>query len=166
VSIYGTSLALLFLFSTLYHSIPAKKVKHVFEVLDHCTIYLLIAGTYTPFMLVKLRSVLGWSLLVAVWLLALFGIVFKSFFINKFRVLSACVYLLMGWLIVIAAGPLKEQLALAGIAWLLAGGIIYSLGLIFYAWKKLPFHHTIWHLFVMVGCACHFVAVFFYVLPV
>lgn len=165
VSIYGTSIVLLFLFSTLYHSIPSKKAKYVFEILDHCTIYVLIAGTYTPFTLVTLRGPWGWSLFGAVWGLAFFGILFKAFFISRFRVLSAVVYLLMGWLVVIALGPLLRHLAPAGIGWLLAGGVIYSAGLIFYAWKKLPFHHTVWHLFVLAGCVCHFFAVLFYVLP-
>ena len=166
VSIYGTSLALLFLCSTLYHSMSCKKAKYVFEILDHCTIYVLIAGTYTPFTLVTLRGAWGWSLLGAVWGLAVLGIVFKAMFLSRFRVLSAIVYLLMGWLVVVAVRPLLQHVAAAGIGWLLAGGVIYSAGLIFYAWKKLPFHHTIWHVFVLVGSGCHFVAVLKYVLPV
>lgn len=166
VSIYGVSLVLLFLFSLLYHSIPSQKAKHVFEILDHCTIYVLIAGTYTPFALVTLRGPWGWSLLGTVWGLALFGILFKVFFINRFRVFSAIVYLLMGWLIVIAIRPLSRHLAVPGIGWLAAGGIIYSIGLLFYSWKKMLFHHTVWHLFVLAGCSCHFFAVLFYVLPV
>lgn len=165
VSIYGTSLALLFLCSTLYHAIPSKKAKDVFEILDHCTIYVLIAGTYTPFTLVTLRGAWGWSLLGVVWGLAILGIVFKAIFLSRFRVLSAVVYLLMGWLVVIAVRPLLQHLAAAGIGWLLAGGVIYSAGLIFYAWKTLPFHHTVWHVFVLVGSGCHFVAVLKYVLP-
>jgi len=166
VSIYGVSLALLFLFSTLYHAISSKKVKYFFEILDHCTIYVLIAGTYTPFALVTLRGAWGWSLLGVVWGLTVFGIVFKVIFISRFRAFSAVVYLLMGWLVVVALRPLLQHLAPAGIGWLLAGGMIYSAGLVFYAWKKLPFHHTIWHLFVLTGSVCHFVAVFYYVLPV
>lgn len=164
-SIYGTSLALLFLCSTLYHAISSKKAKGVFEILDHCTIYVLIAGTYTPFTLVTLRGAWGWSLFGAVWALAVLGIVFKAIFISRFRVLSAVVYLLMGWLVVIAVRPLSQHVAAAGIGWLLAGGVIYSAGLIFYAWKTLPFHHTIWHVFVLAGSGCHFVAVLKYVLP-
>jgi hemolysin III len=165
VSIYGTSLALLFLFSTLYHAIPSKKAKDVFELLDHCTIYVLIAGTYTPFALVTLRGPWGWSLLGTVWGLAFFGIVFKIFFVSRFRVFSAIVYLLMGWLAVVVLRPFLQHLAAAGIGWLLAGGVIYSAGLIFYAWKQLPFHHTVWHVFVLAGSGCHFVAVLKYVLP-
>ncbi len=164
-SVYGSSLAMLFLFSTLYHSIPSGNAKRSFEILDHCMIYVLIAGTYTPFALVTLRGPWGWSLFGVVWGLALFGILFKVFFIARFRVLSALVYLLMGWLVIAALRPLTRNLAAAGIGWLLAGGVTYSVGLLFYGWKKLPFHHTIWHLFVLAGCACHFVAVFFYVLP-
>ncbi len=166
VSIYGTSLALLFLCSTLYHSMSSKKAKYVFEILDHCTIYVLIAGTYTPFTLVALRGPWGWSLFGAVWGLAVLGTVFKAMFLSRFRVLSAVVYLLMGWLVVVAVRPLLQHVAAAGIGWLLAGGVIYSAGLIFYAWKKLPFHHTVWHVFVLVGSGCHFVAVLKYVLPV
>jgi len=164
-SIYGTSLTLLFLCSTLYHALSSKKAKDVFEILDHCTIYVLIAGTYTPFTLVTLRGPWGWSLFGAVWALAILGIVFKAIFISRFRVLSAVVYLLMGWLVVIAVRPLSQHVAAAGIGWLLAGGVIYSAGLIFYAWKTLPFHHTIWHVFVLAGSGCHVVAVLKYVLP-
>ena len=131
VSIYGTSLALLFLCSTLYHSISSKKAKYVFEILDHCTIYVLIAGTYTPFTLVALHGPWGWSLFGAVWGLAVLGIVFKAMFLSRFRVFSAVVYLLMGWLVVVAVRPLLQHVAAAGIGWLLAGGVIYSAGLIF-----------------------------------
>lgn len=163
-SMYGASLVLLFLVSTLYHSIPSRKAKRVFKILDHCMIYVLIAGTYMPFALVTLRGPWGWSLLGAVWGLALFGMVFKVFFVSRFRGLSAVIYLLMGWLVVIALRPLLQHLPLGGIGWLLAGGAIYSSGLLFYAWRTLPFHHTIWHLFVLMGGACHFVAVLRYVL--
>lgn len=164
-SIYGASLVLLLLMSTLYHSLPNGKAKRVFEILDHCMIYVLIAGTYMPFALVTLRGPWGWSLFGAVWGLALFGIVFKIFFVSRFRVLSAATYLLMGWLAVIVLRPLQQHLALGGIHWMLAGGIIYSGGLLFYAWKALPFHHTLWHVFVLLGGACHFVAVVRYVMP-
>lgn len=166
VSIYGVSLVLLFLFSTLYHSVSSKKAKYVFEVFDHCTIYVLIAGTYTPFTLVTLRGPWGWSLFGIVWGLTLCGIAFKIFFTSRFRVFSSVVYLLMGWLVAVALRPLSQNLALAGVGWLFAGGIIYTAGVFFYSWKKLPYHHTIWHLFVIAACLCHFFAVFFYVLPV
>jgi len=164
-SIYGASLVLLFGFSTLYHSVMHEKAKHIFSILDHCAIYLLIAGTYTPFTLIILKGGWGWSLFGVVWGLALGGILFKAFFIKKLRILSVVVYLLMGWLVLIALKPLMQHLAPMGIAWLATGGIFYSLGIIFYAWKKLRFHHVIWHLFVLLGCACHFFSIFFYVLP-
>lgn len=164
-SIYGTSLVGLFLFATLYHWIRSEKAKHVFEILDHCAIYILIAGTYTPFTLVTLKGAWGWSLFGVVWGLTVAGIVFKAFFVKKFKVFSVTIYLLMGWLVAIALQPLMKNLAIQGICWLAAGGIIFSLGVIFYVFKKLPFHHVIWHLFVIVGCACHFCSIFFYVLP-
>jgi hemolysin III len=135
----------------------------VFQILDHCMIYLLIAGTYMPFALVTLRGPWGWSLLGAVWGLALLGIALTIFSLSRFRALSAAIYLLMGWLVVIALRPLLQRLALGGIGWLLAGGLIYSSGCLFYAWKRLPFHHTVWHAFVLMGGACHFVAVLRYV---
>ncbi len=164
MSVYGASLVLLFLSSTLYHALPDKEAKHIFEILDHCMIYVLIAGTYTPFALVTLNGAWGWSIFGTVWGLALLGIAFKIFFINRFRLLSLVVYLLMGWLIVVALHPLMQNLAPAGIAWMLAGGLIYSSGVIFYRWHKLPFHHTIWHGFVLMGAFCHYVVVYRYVL--
>ena len=164
-SIYGASLVLLFLFSTLYHCFQPGKVKHVFEILDHCAIYILIAGTYTPFALVTLKGAWGWSLFGVIWALALAGILFKSFFIKKFRALSVVIYLLMGWFVVVAIRPLTQHLAVQGVVWLAAGGVIFSLGAVFYAFKKLPFHHTLWHVFVLAGCACHFFSILFYVLP-
>jgi len=165
-SVYGASLVLLFLVSTLYHAIPSKKAKRAFEILDHCMIYVLIAGTYMPFTLVTLRGPWGWSLFGTVWGVALFGMVFKAFFVSRFRAVSGAIYLLMGWLVVIALRPLLQHMAPGGIGWLLAGGLVYSSGFLFYAWRRLPFHHTIWHGFVLMGGACHFVAVFRYVLPV
>ena len=163
-SIYGASIILLFLCSTLYHSIASKKAKEVLKICDHCTIYVLIAGTYTPLALVTLRGPWGWSLLGIVWGLTFLGIVFKIFFVSRFSLLSVAIYLLMGWLAVFVLGPLLRRLAPAGIGWLLAGGIFYSVGTLFYAWKKLYFH-AIWHLFVLAGCACHYFAVYWYVLP-
>ena len=164
-SIYGTSLIGLFLFSTLYHWVRSEKAKHVFEILDHCAIYILIAGSYTPFTLITLKGAWGWSLFGVVWGLTVAGIVFKAFFVKKFKVFSVMIYLLMGWLVVIALQPLTQNLAAEGIGWLAAGGLIFSFGVSFYAFKKLPFHHVIWHLFVIAGCACHFFSIFFYVLP-
>jgi hemolysin III len=133
--------------------------------MDHSAIYLLIAGTYTPFTLVLLRGSWGWSLFGVIWGLALSGILFKIFFINRFNVLSTLIYLLMGWLIIIAFQPLMHHIPVKGLYWLLAGGIAYSAGTVFYLWEKLPFHHAIWHLFVLAGSVCHYFAVLFYVLP-
>lgn len=164
-SIYGASLVFLFLFSTLYHCFRSEKAKHVFEILDHCAIYILIAGTYTPFALITLKGPWGWSLFGIVWSVALAGILFKSFFVKKLRVLSPILYLLMGWLAVAVLRPLTQSLAFWGIVWLAVGGIIFSLGVIFFAFKKLPFQHVVWHLFVLAGCICHFFSIFFYVLP-
>jgi hemolysin III len=165
VSIYGTCLVLLYTASTLYHNFRSARVKHVFQIMDHSAIYLLIAGTYTPFTLVLLRGGWGWSLFGVIWGLALSGILFKIFFINRFNVLSTLIYLLMGWLIIIAFQPLMHHIPVDGLYWLLAGGIAYSAGTVFYLWEKLPFHHAIWHLFVLAGSVCHYFAVLFYVLP-
>ncbi|HYG38232.1 MAG TPA: hemolysin III family protein [Cytophagales bacterium] len=164
-SIYGACLVLLYTASTLYHAFQSEKVKHYFKIMDHASIYLLIAGTYTPFTLVLLRGGWGWSLFGIIWGLTLLGIVFKMFFINKFNMLSTIIYLLMGWLIIVAFKPAVDNIPLGGLYWLLAGGISYSAGVIFFVWHKLPYHHAIWHLFVLGGSICHFFAMLFYVLP-
>jgi hemolysin III len=164
-SIYGACLTILYTASTLYHSFSSKKVKSFFQIIDHASIYLLIAGTYTPFTLVLLRGGWGWSLFGIIWGLTAFGIVFKIFFINRFNILSTAIYLLMGWLIVVAFQPAIENIPLGGLYWLLAGGISYSLGVIFFLWEKLRYSHAIWHLFVLGGSTCHFFAMLFYVLP-
>jgi len=162
--IYGVSLVALFLASTLYHSFPKGKVKDVFEIIDHSAIFLLIAGTYTPFTLVNLRGPSGWTIFGIVWGLTLVGIVFKIFFVNKFVVFSTFIYILMGWLIVFAMGPLAENLSPNGLFWLVMGGVLYTLGTPFYIIRKIPLHHGIWHLFVLAGSVCHFITVFFYVI--
>ncbi len=164
-SIYGVTLVLLFSSSTLYHSCRSPRAKHICRIVDHASIYLLIAGTYTPFVLVTLRGSWGWSLFGVVWGLALAGIVFQLFLVDRFRVLQVLIYLLMGWLVVIAFNPLLNKMPRPGMRWLVAGGLSYTLGVIFYMWKKLPFHHAIWHLFVLAGGMCHYFAVLFYVLP-
>ena len=138
-SIYGVTLVLLFSSSTLYHSCRSERSKHICRIIDHASIYLLIAGTYTPFVLVTLRGGWGWSLFGVVWGLALAGIVFQIFFVNRFRLLQVLIYLLMGWLVVIAAKPLLGRLPRPGLLWLLAGGLSYTVGAFFYLWKKLPF---------------------------
>lgn len=165
-TIFGLSLVLLYTASTLYHSFRKPKIKYVFKILDHSFIYVLIAGTYTPFMLIIVRGTLGWIIFSTVWLLTVVGIVFKAFFVNRFKIISTAAYILMGWLVIFAIKPLFLAMPGEGIALLFAGGISYTAGTIFYAWKKLPFNHAIWHLFVLAGSFCHFMAVFFYVIPV
>src|SRR5438128_1620168 len=163
VTIYGGMLVVLYLSSTLYHSLrgPAKKVFHVF---DHTSIYLLIAGTYTPFTLVTLRGAWGWWLFAIVWSLASAGVLKDVFLHGRFRVISVTLYVLMGWLIVIAFAPLKRALPAAGIAWLIAGGILYTMGIAFYAMSKhVAYSHGVWHLIAMGGSVCHYVAVLRYV---
>lgn len=164
-AIFGVTLILLYTASTLYHGIPYPRVKRILKIFDHCCIYLLIAGTYTPFLLVTLRGALGWTLFGVIWFLALLGVLFKLFFIHRFKIVSTIAYVLMGWIIILAIKPLMAALPAGGLIFLVAGGLAYSLGVIFYAWKKLPFNHAIWHLFVLAGSICHFFAVLFYVLP-
>ena len=166
VTIYGTTLVLLYLASTLYHSFTKEKVKDVFKLLDHSAIFLLIAGTYTPFMLVTLHGVLGWALLSVVWVFAILGITLKVFFVGRFTVFSTLLYLLMGWLIVVAMKPLMAAIPASGLRLLVAGGILYTLGSFFYIRKSRPFNHGIWHLFVLAGSVCHFLSVLLYVLPI
>lgn len=165
-SIYGTTLVLLYLASTLYHSFKNERLKYRFKILDHSAIYLLIAGTYTPFTLVPLHGVLGWTVFSIVWGLAILGIILKIFFVGRFKVISTICYLLMGWLIVLAIKPLIATVAASGIIWLIVGGLFYTLGTVFYLWNQLPYNHAIWHLFVLAGSISHFVSVFFYVLPI
>ncbi|SOC15280.1 channel protein (hemolysin III family) [Ureibacillus xyleni] len=152
-SVFGASLVLLFLMSTLLHSMP-EKYKRFFSILDHSSIYVLIAGTYTPFLMIAIDGVLGIVLLCIIWGIALFGIVFKCFFIDRFETLSLILYIAMGWLIIFAIKPLYEFLQFDGFTVLLAGGLLFTFGAIFYAWRKLPYNHAIWHLFVIAGCAC------------
>ena len=159
-AIFGASMVLLYGSSTLYHSLRAPRLKHGVRVVDHVAIFLLIAGTYTPFMLVSLRGPWGWSLFGVVWALAAAGTALKVFFTGRFRVLSTLVYLFMGWLVIVAIKPLVEALPRLSLIMLFAGGIAYSLGTVFYLWKRLPYHHAVWHLFVLAGSICHFFAVF------
>jgi hemolysin III len=161
-AIFGATLILLYSASTLYHALPSPRAKRVFRVLDHAAIYLLIAGTYTPFALGALRGRWGWSLLAAVWTLAVIGIVLKA--TRGFRMpwVSTAIYLLMGWLIVIALRPLQARIGFAGLAWLLAGGLAYTTGVVFFAWERLRYGHMVWHLFVLAGSIFHFIAVLRY----
>jgi hemolysin III len=164
-SVYGATLVLLYATSTLYHALPGARVKAVFQRLDHAAIYLLIAGTYTPFVLGPLRGGWGWSLFGVVWALAVLGIVLKSVFGIRLAVLSTAVYLAMGWLVVIAAGPLAAHVPAGGVRWLAAGGVFYTLGVVFFAWdSRVRYSHAVWHLFVLAGSAAHFLAVAQYAL--
>ncbi len=164
-SIYGSTLVLLYLASTLYHSIQIPKVKRVLQVMDHAAIYLLIAGSYTPFLLVNMRGTLGWTLFGVVWGLAVLGIALRTIFVGRFEKLAVVGYLLMGWLMVVGFKEMQLAIPSGGMALIIAGGITYTVGVIFFAWRKLPYNHVIWHLFVMGGSMCHFFAMLFYVLP-
>ncbi|WP_313485539.1 PAQR family membrane homeostasis protein TrhA, partial [Atlantibacter hermannii] len=159
-SLYGGSMILLFLASTLYHAIPHANAKRWLKKFDHCAIYLLIAGTYTPFLLVGLDSPLARTLMIVIWGLALLGILFKLTIAHRFKVLSLVTYLAMGWLSLIVIYELTEKLALGGVTLLAAGGIVYSLGVIFYVCKRIPYNHAIWHGFVLGGSVCHFLAIY------
>jgi hemolysin III len=162
-SIYGATLIMLYLFSGLYHGV--RKVSLVLRKMDHSAIYLLIAGSYTPFTLVTLRGPLGWTLFGLVWGLAVVGIMYDLWFADRRRILPVVLYLLMGWLVVFALKPLLRALPLNGFWWLLAGGLLYTGGIVFYALEgKLPYSHGIWHLFVLGGSITQFIAIFFYVL--
>ncbi|MFQ5801543.1 MAG: hemolysin III family protein [Candidatus Methylomirabilales bacterium] len=161
-SVFAATMVLLYLASTLYHALPGNRAKRVFQVLDHGAIYLLIAGTYTPFTLGVLRGTWGWTLFGLVWGLAVAGVVLKAVGGIRYPVISTCVYLAMGWLVLIAVKPLWLRVPPWGLFWLLAGGIAYTTGVVFFAAKRVPYNHFVWHLFVMAGTACHFIAVLWY----
>ncbi|KNF10087.1 channel protein, hemolysin III family [Gottschalkia purinilytica] len=163
-SIYGSTLILLYLFSTLYHSFPDGKVKSIFKVFDHSAIYLLIAGTYTPLTLTALRGKIGWTLFGIVWAIAIAGIIFKILWIKKFKALSTILYIAMGWLVIFAIKPLFQTLNTTSMVFLVVGGVLYTVGTIFYSGKKIKYNHAIWHFFVLAGSACHFFTVL-YLLP-
>lgn len=165
-SIYGASLISLFLTSTLYHGLHTSRHRHLFKLLDHCAIYLVIAGTSTPFLVVTMRTDVGWWLFGAMWFLAAAGILAKVWHGHQYPRLSLASYLLMGWLMVIAVPELMDAIGTDGMIWLVAGGLCYTVGAVFYAAKKMYFHHVIWHGFVLAGAGCHFLAVVWYVLPV
>ncbi len=161
--IFGATMVLLYLVSTLYHALPAGKAKRTFLVLDHSAIFLFIAGTYTPFTLGVLGGAWGWSLFGIVWGLAVVGIVLKGVFGVRYQALSTSLYLAMGWLVVIAAKPLVTQVPWSGLLWLAAGGLAYTIGVVFFVLDgRLRYAHFVWHLFVIVGTSCHFVAVLRY----
>jgi hemolysin III len=161
-SIFASTVVLLYLSSTLYHALPGRRTKRVFRVLDHCAIFLLIAGTYTPFTLGVLRGAWGWTLLAVVWTLAAGGIVAKSVMGIRYPWLSTALYVTMGWLVLLAIGPLWMRLPPGGWTWLAAGGLAYTAGVAFFATDHLPFRHFVWHVFVLAGTICHAVAVWRY----
>lgn len=160
---FAATLVLVYLCSTLYHSLVRTRARHVFHVLDHAAIYLLIAGTYTPFTLVSLRGPVGWTLFGVVWTLAIAGVVFKSFAVGRFAVASALVYLFQGWVVIFAASPLMHAISPQGLFWLGAGGLAYTLGIVFFALDRIPYFHAAWHLFVLGGSVAHYFAILFYV---
>ena len=158
-AVFAASLVLLYSASTAYHIAIREHVRRRLKVFDHCAIYILIAGTYTPFTLTALRGAWGWTLFGIVWGLALAGVAFKLFFTGRFPRLSTAIYLGMGWMVLIAAGPLVRALDPAGLAWLVAGGLAYTAGTAFYHSRRVPYAHAVWHLFVLAGSVCHAVAV-------
>jgi hemolysin III len=160
-SIFGSSLVLLYLASTLYHSFTTEKLKNIFVRFDHAAIFLLIAGTYTPFLLTALRGALGWTLFGIIWAVAIAGVVIRSIYLTRFRKLMVGLYLSMGWLFVVAIGPMMKHLPGISILFLFLGGAMYSIGVIFYAWRNLKYGHGIWHLFVLAGSIMHFFSVFY-----
>ncbi len=165
-SIYGATLFSLYLASTLYHSFRNPRAKRVLKVIDHALIYFLIAGTYTPFLLVTIKGTLGWVLLFVIWGLAITGAGIKAVYVNRFRKLSLAAYIIMGWLSVIAMKEIVAAISLGGLVWLAAGGLFYTTGIIFYTMHRMPYNHAVWHLFVLAGSICHFFSILFYVLPV
>ncbi|WP_299128383.1 hemolysin III family protein [uncultured Winogradskyella sp.] len=164
VLVYGTSIITLFLASTLYHAVKEQRRKHYFRIADHISIYLLIAGTYTPVLLISLRDSLGWPLFFIVWSIAAFGVVLKLFFTGKYEIFSTLLYLVMGWLIVFDYSNVARVLGADGVFWLFAGGLFYTVGIIFYIIERIPYNHVIWHLFVLAGAICHFFMIFWYVI--
>jgi hemolysin III len=164
--IYGATLVVSYALFTLYHVYKFhERWGTLFKILDHSAIYLLIAGTYTPFLLISMRGSWGWTLFGAVWGLTIFGVFFKIFFVHRFKILAPLIYLFMGWLLVFAIKPAVALIPREGLQLLLAGGLFYSFGLIFYAWKRLLYHHAVWHLFVLAGSICHYLAVYYHLIP-
>ncbi len=160
-AIYGSSLTILYLISTLYHSFTQSRVKAIFRRLDHAAIYLLIAGTYTPVILISLRTTWVIYLLPVVWTMAIIGVYIKIFYIHRYERLSLAFYLIMGWMALIAAKPLFYSIPIESFVWIILGGVAYSTGVIFYVWSRLPFNHTIWHGFVLAGSFSHFVGILY-----
>ena len=164
VLVYGISIIVLFLASTFYHAVRRRKLKDILRMVDHMSIYLLIAGTYTPVLLLMLNNSKGWLLFWIVWGIAAFGIILKLFFTGRFELFSTLLYLVMGWMIVFDFSALVELMPTNGLIFLIAGGLSYTLGIVFYIFERIPFNHVIWHLFVLGGAVCHFFMIFFYVI--
>lgn len=164
-SIYGSTLVFLYAASTLYHSIQLAKAKRVLRTLDHSTIFLLIAGTYTPFTLVSLRGPWGWSLFGVIWALAVIGILFQTTMFRKRAIVSVTFYVAMGWVGMVAIKPMLSVVDMGGLVLVLLGGVTYTTGVVFYVWRQMPYNHAIWHVFVLAGSALHFFAILLYVIP-
>lgn len=164
-TIFGSSMVILYTSSTLVHAFPQGKVKDLFEIFDHASIYLLIAGTYTPFTFLVIQGALGWTMFGVIWGLAIAGTVFKAFFVKKYLFTSTILYIIMGWIITLGWTQITENLPTNGVILLVIGGLCYTFGAIFYVWRGFKFHHAIWHLFVLAGTATHFFCVLLYLLP-
>lgn len=164
-AIYGATLVCLYAASTFYHGTSSPRAKRILMIFDHSAIYLLIAGTYTPFLLVNLRRSWGWPLFAVIWTMAVLGILFKLWFADRFPVFSVSAYVAMGWLGILAAHQVYTHVPFTGVVWIVLGGIAYTIGVIFYGCKQIPFHHVIWHLLVMTGSACHYVAILYSIFP-
>ncbi|MFV8226559.1 PAQR family membrane homeostasis protein TrhA [Christiangramia aquimixticola] len=164
-SIFGASMILLYAASTFYHSASTHQLRKRLNILDHAAIYVLIAGTYTPFALVTLRGTTGWVIFWVVWAMALAGVILKLFYTGKFKLLSTIMYVVMGWIIIFAIGPLMDNLSNDGIFWLIAGGISYTLGAILFMLHRIPYNHGIFHIFVLLGTFSHFMVIYFHILP-
>ena len=160
-SIYGSTLILMYLSSTLYHSFSSPRIKDVFARFDHVSIFLLIAGTYTPILLINIHGFWGWSLLVILWAIALTGAVIRAIYLHRYRKIMVFVYLAMGWMFILAGKQIYQSLPTISVTFLILGGVVYSLGVVFYMWRNLPYAHGIWHLFVMAGSILHFFAIYF-----
>lgn len=164
-TIFGSTMFILYMSSTMVHALPHGKAKDLFEIFDHSSIYLFIAGTYTPFTFLVVKGALGWTLFGIVWGLAIGGTVFKAFFVKKYLFTSTILYVVMGWLIVIGWNRIVENLHSNGVTLLVVGGVCYTLGAVFYVWRGFKYHHAVWHLFVIAGTIAHFFCVLFYLLP-
>lgn len=161
VSIFSVSLLLVYTVSTIYHSIQHQEVKKVLRIVDHISIYFLIAGSYTPFILFFMNQMWGYIFLAVIWAIALGGTVFKIFFTGRFKIFSITLYLSMGWMVMFIAKPIFSAMSFEGLLWLIIGGAAYTLGTIFFMWEKLRYHHAIWHLFVLLGSVSHYISVFY-----